>query len=49
MGCDIFVFENRIVKPIKMFKKGRKEGTRNSNRGSEFDQSPLHACMEISQ
>jgi prenyltransferase beta subunit len=41
------MYEKRIIKPIKIVK--RREGKRKSNRGGEFDQSILYACMEISQ
>jgi hypothetical protein len=42
-----FLCKNRIMKSIKLvFKKKR---IRKNNRGSEFDQSTLYACAEISQ
>jgi hypothetical protein len=41
------MYENRIMKPVKIVFK--KEGGMMSNIGSEFGQSTLYACMEISQ
>jgi hypothetical protein len=34
--------ENRVIKPIEIVLKMGKGGE--SNRGGEFDQSPLYAC-----
>jgi hypothetical protein len=44
----IYIYENRIIKPVKIILKGGK-GMRKGNRGGEFDQSTLYACMEIPQ
>jgi hypothetical protein len=41
------MYENRMS-PIKLSKKGGEE-IRKCNRGDEFDQSTLYACMKISQ
>jgi hypothetical protein len=39
-------YANRIMKPLTfVLKKGRK--TKKSNRGGEFDESILYACMKI--
>jgi hypothetical protein len=44
----ICVYENRIMKLIKIWlKKGG--GGQESNRGGEYDQSTLYACLEMSQ
>jgi hypothetical protein len=42
------VCENTIIKPTKNCNKGERE-TRKSNRGNEYGQNILYACMEISQ
>jgi hypothetical protein len=44
-----YTCENRIMKLIEVvFQKDRRR-MRKSNRGGEFDQGVLYACMEISQ
>jgi hypothetical protein len=43
------MYENRIMRPFKIVFKNGEWGIRKSNRGSEFDQSTLYACGEISQ
>jgi hypothetical protein len=45
----VHMYENRIMKPIKISVKGGRGGTRKSNRRDEFDQSTLYACMETSK
>jgi hypothetical protein len=40
------MYGNRIMKPIKIMKKRR---LRKNNRGAEFEQSTLYACVELSQ
>jgi hypothetical protein len=42
------MYENRVMKLIELFRK-RERRLKKSNRGGEFDQSTLYACMEISQ
>jgi hypothetical protein len=37
--------ENRIMKPLKFFKRA----WRGIKKRGEYDQSALHACMEMSQ
>jgi hypothetical protein len=40
---------NRLMKPIKIVFKREKNRVSKSNSRGEFDQSTLHACMEILQ
>jgi hypothetical protein len=44
------MYENRIMRPIKIVKKRKGDGEiRMSNTGGEFDQSTLYVCMETAQ
>jgi hypothetical protein len=50
--CDLkyvkHLFENRIMKPVKIVLKGRERSIRKSNRGDKFDQR-TYSHTEISQ
>jgi hypothetical protein len=43
------MYENRIMKPIKLYLKGGQKEIRKSNRETEYDQNTLHARVEVSQ
>jgi hypothetical protein len=43
----IYMYENRIMKPVKISSKMGK-GIRKNDRGGEFNQSTLYACIGIS-